>query len=215
MFPDYSTFNTYHRISYRYATLGDTTRLPIEGIGTAIYTLHGRTILTCNALHILTLRCHLYSLRKHFQRPGCVVYSSYKDESYLLFPDFILQLEYSDDNIVSYRSLDASYQGPIDYIEPKSTSSKAMATTSGRPSTIPPEPTPQSPHIIPSDEESISSQASLHPSINIDCLHQPSTNITPTDTINATLHKNSCETLSIRTLNLGHIDANNLPPIPP
>ena len=55
MFPDYSTFKTYHRLTNRYATLGDTTRLPIEVIGTAVYTLNGRTILTRNALHILAL----------------------------------------------------------------------------------------------------------------------------------------------------------------
>ena len=41
MFPDYSNFNTYHRLSNRYTTLGDTTRLPIEVIGTTVYTLNG------------------------------------------------------------------------------------------------------------------------------------------------------------------------------
>ena len=55
MFPNYSTFKTYHLLSNRYATLVDTKRLPIEGIGTAVYTLNGRTILTRNALHIPAL----------------------------------------------------------------------------------------------------------------------------------------------------------------
>ena len=81
MLPDYSTFKTYHRLSNRYATLGDTTRLPIEGIGTTFYTLNGRTILTHNALHITALRGPLYSLRKQHQQPWCGVYSSYKDGS--------------------------------------------------------------------------------------------------------------------------------------
>ena len=76
MFPDYSTFNKYHRLTNRYDTLGETNKLPIEGIGTAVYTLNGRTILTCNALHITALRVPLYSLRKHRQRQGCGVYSS-------------------------------------------------------------------------------------------------------------------------------------------
>ena len=151
MFPDYSTFKMYHHLSNHYATLGDTARLHIDGIGTAVYTLNRRTILTCNSLHIPALQGPLYSLCKHRQRPGCGVYSSYKDGSYLFFPDFILQVEDSYDNIVSYRLLGASYEGPIDYIEHKSTSFKTMATPSGRPSTINPEPTPQSPHIIPSD----------------------------------------------------------------
>ena len=152
MFPDYSTFKTYHRLTNRYATLGDTTKLPIEGIGTAVYTLNVRTILTRNTLHIPALRGPLYSLLKHRQRPGCGVYSSYKDVSYLFFPDFILQVENSYDNLVSYQFLGASYKVPIDYIKPKTISSKTMATPSGRPYTITPKPKHQSPHIIPSDD---------------------------------------------------------------
>ena len=116
MFPYYSTFKTYHRLTNHYATLGDTTKLPIERIITAVYTLNGRTILTCNSLHIPEMRGPLYSLRKHRQIPGCGVYSSYKYVSYLFFPDFILQVEDLYDNILSYQSLGASYTGPIDYI---------------------------------------------------------------------------------------------------
>ena len=152
MFPDYSTFNTYHRLTTFYATLGYTIKLPIEVIGTAVYTLNGRTILTCNALHIPELQVPLYSLRKHRQRPGCGVYPSYKYGSYLFFPDFILQLEDSYDTLVSYQSLGASYKGPINYIEHKAPISKNTATPSGGPYIITPEPTHQSPHIIPSDD---------------------------------------------------------------
>ena len=79
MLPDYSTFKTYHRLNKRYDTLGDTKKLPIEGICTAVYTLNGRTILTRNALQIPALRGPLYSLRKHRQRLGCGFYSLYKD----------------------------------------------------------------------------------------------------------------------------------------
>ena len=70
MLPDYSTFNTYHRISNCCDTLGDTNMPPIEGIDTVVYTLNGCTILICNALHITALKCPLYSLRKHRQIPG-------------------------------------------------------------------------------------------------------------------------------------------------
>ena len=56
IFPDYSTFKTYHCLSNRNATLGNTTKFPIEGIGTTVYTLNGRTILTRNALHMTALR---------------------------------------------------------------------------------------------------------------------------------------------------------------
>ena len=116
MFPDYSIFKTYHCLTNRYATLGDTARLPIEGKCTAVYTINSRTILTLNNLHITALQGPLYSLCKHHQRPGCGVYSSYKYVSYLFFPNFILQVEDSNDIIISYRSLGASYKGPINYI---------------------------------------------------------------------------------------------------
>ena len=89
-----------------------------------------------------------------------------------------------------------------------------MDTPSGRPSMITPGTTPQSPNIIPSDEDSISSQPPIHPSIDIDCLPQPSNKVPPTEPRNATLHKNSIDPLSICTLNLVHIDATNLPRIP-
>ena len=79
MFPNYSTFKTYHRLSNLYSTLGDTTSLPVEGIGIVVYTLNRRTILTRNALHIPALQGPIYSLRKHRQRPVCGVYFSYKD----------------------------------------------------------------------------------------------------------------------------------------
>ena len=76
MFPDYSTFKIYRRLFNRYTTLGNTTKIPIEGIGTALYTITGLTILTRSAFHIPALRSTLYSLRKHRKRPGCGVYSS-------------------------------------------------------------------------------------------------------------------------------------------
>ena len=191
MLPNYYTFNTYHCLSNHYATLGDTTRLSIEVIGTSVYTLNRRTILSRNALHIPSLRGPIYSLRKHRQRPGYGFYTSYKDGSYLFFPDFILQVEDSYDNIFSYQPLGTSHQGPIDYIEPRSIRSTAMDTPSGRPSTITPDPTTQSPHIIPSDEDSISHKPPLPPSIDTHCLPYTSTNVPPTEPSNGNLHKNS------------------------
>ena len=64
MLPHYSTFKIYHRLTNLFATIGDTTKLPIELIGTSVYTLNGRTILTCNALHIPALRTHSASTAK-------------------------------------------------------------------------------------------------------------------------------------------------------
>ena len=57
------------------------TKLPIEAIGTTIYTLNGRNILTCNTIQIPALRGPLYYLRKHCHIPGCGFYSYYKDGS--------------------------------------------------------------------------------------------------------------------------------------
>ena len=142
MFPYYSTSRTYHRLSNLYATLVDTTRLHIEVIGTVVYIINGHTIINHKTLHIPTIQGPLYSPCKHRKRPGCGVYSYYKDGSYIFFPDFILQVEDSYENIVSYRSLGASYEGPIDYIESKSTGYNTMATPSGQLSTINPKPTP-------------------------------------------------------------------------
>ena len=90
-----------------------------------------------------------------------------------------------------------------------------MATPSGRPYIINPEPKPQSPHIIPSDYESISSQTYLLPSLNSDNQPQNLIEIKASEPSDAIIHNNSVEPLSIRTLNLVHKDANNLPPIPP
>ena len=215
MFPDYSTFKTYHCLYNRYATLGDTNRLTIEVIGTTVYTLNGRTILTRKDLHIPALQGLLYSLCKHRQIPGCGVYSSYKDGSYLFFPDFIIQLDYSWDNIVRYPPLGTSHQGPIDYIEPIATTSTSMDTPSGCSSLITSDPTPQSPHIIPSDEESVFFQPHPPPSIDIAYLPQPPTKVPPTEPRNATMHKNSIEPLSSCTPNLVHKDTTNIPHIPP
>ena len=65
-----------------------------------------------------------------------------------------------------------------------------MATLSGRPYKITPEPTPQSPHIIPSYEESISPQISLPPSLKIYYPPQTSIKIKAADPNNEIIHKN-------------------------
>ena len=173
MFPDYSTFKTDHRLSNCYDTLGYATRIPIEGISTTVCTLNGRTILTRNAIHIPAIQGPLHPLHKHHQIPGCGVYSYCKEGSYIFFPDFILQVEDYYVKIVRYRPLVISHQGTIDYIESRSTRSTAMSTPSSLPSMITPEPPTQSPQIIPSDEDLISSQPPLPPSIEIDCLPHP------------------------------------------
>ena len=90
-----------------------------------------------------------------------------------------------------------------------------MATPSGRPSTITPEPKPQSSHIIPSDDESISSQNSLLPSLNSNNKPQPLIKVKPSEPSDTITHNNLVETLYVRSINLVYKDTNNLPPIPP
>ena len=58
---------------------------------------------------------HYTPSAKTFNDQG-VVSAPHINGSYLFFPDFIIQVEDSYDIIFSYRSLGASYKGPIDYI---------------------------------------------------------------------------------------------------
>ena len=66
-------------------------------------------------------------------------------------------------------------------------------------------------HIISSSTLNL---LSLPPSIYIKCLPQPPTKVPPTEPSNETLHKNSVEPISIRTLNMVHKGATNIPPVP-
>ena len=114
-----------------------------------------------------------------------------------------------------YRPLGQSHQLPIESIETKSICSANMATPSGCPYMVTTIDNLQSPHIIPSDEDSIWSEAPLLITIDIQPLSPPQ-NYDPSNEPNdETLHKNSVETLSIHTLNLVHSDATNLLPVPP
>ena len=89
-----------------------------------------------------------------------------------------------------------------------------MDTPSSCPSTVSPDKTPQSPHISPLDEESLSSQPPLPPSIYIGFLPPPPTKFPPTEPIDEIFHKNLVEPLSIRTLNLVHKETTKFPSIP-
>ena len=91
-------------------------------------------------------------------------------------------------------------------IEPKSTWSTNVATPSGRPSTITPANNHQYPHLITSDEDSICTEPPLPITTYIQPVPLPPTEYPTTEPRYKTLHKNSAEPLSIRTLNLVHKD---------
>ena len=74
---------------------------------------------------------------------------------------------------------------------------------------------PQPPHIIPPYEYSICSEPTLPINTDIQNLPSPPTKDPTTESSNETLHKNSVETLSTRTINIVHNDSTNIPPVPP
>lgn len=118
MLNDYKAFLSYKKVYGRYVTLGDDTRLPIIGVGTAKISLNGKIILLRNVLHVPGLQNPLYSLRKHKSMPGCGTFSHFDVGSYILFPDFMLRIDDSVNNIVSYKSIGQDDISRIDYAHP-------------------------------------------------------------------------------------------------
>ena len=108
MNPDKSAFVSYHPTPGAYIELGDGTRLPQLGRGTAKFKLNGRVILLRNVLHVPALVEPLYSLRHHQQLPECGYYSSFDTGSHLLFPTFVLEVDTSVDNILAMNQLVAA-----------------------------------------------------------------------------------------------------------
>ena len=90
-----------------------------------------------------------------------------------------------------------------------------MDTPYVRPSTITTSHNPQFSHIIPLDEDYICSKPPINITTDIQYLPPSPTKYPTTEPSNETQHKKSVEPLSIRTLNLVHKDATNLPPVTP
>ena len=105
MLPDYSAFISYRQQHNRWVTLGDTTKVPILGEGTAKIKLNGKTVILRRCLHVPELRNPLYSLRRHRHMPGCGTYSDYDHEAFILFPRFTLQIDDAVDNYISYEPI--------------------------------------------------------------------------------------------------------------
>jgi hypothetical protein len=189
MLPDYDAFYSYHKCSGRFVTLGDSTKLPIHGFGTAIICLNGKNILIRNALHVPALRSPLYSLRRHRLMEGCGFYAHYNDGNFVLFPTFSLQVDDSKDNLISYKPIGRQHIEVLHYAErrcsPPSSARPASSTT---------------PTIIPSDDSSV----------NADRPSSPTSVITDDD-----LLASSSEPLTERLLKTIHTNINNLPPVPP
>jgi len=119
MFPNYSCFVSYTPVTGNYAILGDETLVEIKGCGMAVYCLNGKVIKTLNALHITSLQGPLFSLRRQCLHQGCDIYLPHMIVAFILFPKFILAVNYSHDNLRSFELLGRSYSGSCDYAQPK------------------------------------------------------------------------------------------------
>ena len=129
MLPDLEAFISIHKCPHRTVTLGDESVVPVLGEGTAVFSLNGRVILVRNALYVPAFRNPLYSLQKHKTMLGCRTFSFHLMCSHILFPHFMLQIDDSVDNLVSYRSIGRGYNPcGLAYVEPRASRSSASLT---------------------------------------------------------------------------------------
>ena len=119
MLNDYAAFISYHPCQDEYVTLGDDTKLRIYGRGTAVFSLNGHNILVRDCLHVPDLRSPLYSLRKHRHMPGCGYISQFGVGSFILFPTFIVKVDDSEDNLVTFKPVGKTTSSSIEYRESK------------------------------------------------------------------------------------------------
>ena len=210
MFPDYSSLSSYTPLIGKYAMLGDDTLVLIMGYGMTIHRLNGKVIKTRNALHIPALRGPFFSICRQRRRQGCGIFASYDLRSFILFPDFILKVEDSQYNLLSFVPLEASYEGSFDFVEPKQSPPDLPALAlSGRPSNAPipalagptlipdndvpledPAPNPLSPQVLPSPS------SPTPPSIS------PATSeeLSDADITDEEIQGNSCHLLTLKQL---------------
>jgi hypothetical protein len=201
MFPDIMAFKSYRPQKNRTVKLGDNSTLQIAGEGTAVFSLNGQVLTVRNALHVPGLRQPLYSLRKHKTMPGCGTFSHSDVGSFILFPTFVLRIDDSIDNLVTYKSI--GRQQPnirSDYVEPRRHSSANNTTTT----------TTTTPHIIPSDDASTTNDSHLPETSTTNDSHSPDTVVIPDEDLIASA---SQPTTSL--LQSIHDDVTKLPPVLP
>eukprot|EP00956_Cyclotella_meneghiniana_P031975 scaffold85846_cov40-Cyclotella_meneghiniana.AAC.3 len=141
MFPDYKTFLSYHKCDNKYVELGDSTRLPILGYGTAKFSLNGHIILVRDALHVPGLTDPLYSLCQQRFMKGCATTPTidYAEPRHL-FPAFgsarpahLIPADTDDD--------DATVMSNIKFHIPTPKTTPASSTPEPSQPTRPPSPT--------------------------------------------------------------------------
>ena len=112
--------------------LGDHTKLPVLGHGSAAICINGKNIKVRNALCVPDLRGALYSLRRHNHMPGCGTFSHHDVGSFILFPDFMLQVDDSHDYLLSYKPIENPHEVWYDYVEPRDHSARPVQTRSSK-----------------------------------------------------------------------------------
>eukprot|EP00956_Cyclotella_meneghiniana_P026201 scaffold56081_cov49-Cyclotella_meneghiniana.AAC.1 len=216
MLPDKKAFISYHPTPNSFVSLGDGTQLQQRGVGTAKIMLNGKVILLRNVLHVPALSEPLYSLRRHRMMPECGYYSSYDTGSHILFPTFVLEVDTTVDNVLSYKSIGRS-SDKIDYAEPR-----VYPTPQPRPVARPA-------HLIPPDNEMARVTFNVPtpksgpppPSSQPPTPSPPTPESSPPDTSTVVpisddeLITASSAPLSTKTLASLHPDPSNLPPVPP
>ena len=184
--------------------------------------LNGKTLLLRNVLHVPALSEPLYSLRRHRMMPDCGYYSSYDTGSHLLFPHFVLEVDTTIDNLLSYQSI-GNTSSQIDYAKPRTHPSAAVAKSTARPAhLISPDnemahvsfniPTPKS---SPSTPLITSPTMSPAPSPSFPPQSSASKPSEPVLISDDELVTASAEPLSTKTLAAIRSDPALLPPVPP
>ena len=99
--------------------MGNNSYLPALARGSAIISLNGQRVLVWNALHVPGLAMPLYSLRAHFQQPGCGFLGTNDVGMLVYFPSFVLSADTSSDCTLSYEPL--GWSAPLStlhYVQP-------------------------------------------------------------------------------------------------
>lgn len=211
MFPDYSTFVSYHKCYNKTVQLGDSTELPIYGYGTAKFSLNGRIIVVRNALHVPGLTDPLYSLRQHRFMSGCGFFSHYDSGAFLLFPTFEIKVDDTVDCLLNFKTIGRNTSGPVDYEEPRHS---APAFDMARPAHII-EPDNDDASVVtysiptPKTSSSSSSTKSRPPQTSTP------TPVPPTPIEQSDLEATATKPLTKRILTAIHHNPRELPPVPP
>jgi SAM-dependent methyltransferase len=118
LWPDYSAFVSYKRVSNKFVSLADKSTAPIRGIGDIAVSLGGKKVLIRDVYHVPSLKAPLYSLGAHRRLPGCG-FAGNNDSFQIEFPDFSLTIHDDVDSYIKYHPLGRTSKKSFDYIEPR------------------------------------------------------------------------------------------------